>query len=413
MQNAQKRIRLGVIFLIMWMDVVGVSLFYPIAPYIVKQYSPDAMMVTLLAVLYSAAQFIAAPVLGRLSDRWGRRPVLLASLLGSAAAYVFFGLSGALWMLLTSRFVGGLAGGNMSTAGAYIADISEPGERARNFTLIGLAWGVGLIVGPALGAALAQWSLMAPAFVAAGLMLLNAVLAFFLLPESLPAEARGTGRLSLSAINPLSSIWKMVRMPAVGRLLVVLCLYNLAVNGTNSIGSLFMIDRFAAQSWVVGAYLTAIGIGVALIQLAVPVVVKRLGERRTVALTLAQQAVGGVAIFLSPSLAFFLPVALTNAWLGNFISAPMTAMQANRLKEGDVGMLMGVTASLNSLTSIFGPLWVGAVYDAVSPGAPYLVGTVLFLAAILLLAEGGPAALLCKGRALLAKVLPAKDQKVQ
>ncbi len=138
-----------------------------------------------------------------------------------------------------------------------------------------------------------------------------------------------------------------------------------------------------------------------------------MGERRTVALTLAQQAVGGVAIFLSPSLAFFLPVALTNAWLGNFISAPMTAMQANRLKEGDVGMLMGVTASLNSLTSIFGPLWVGAVYDAVSPGAPYLVGTVLFLAAILLLAEGGPAALLCKGRALLAKVLPAKNQRVQ
>lgn len=404
MDRFNKKIRLGLVFLVMWMDVIGMSLFFPVTPYIVRQYSPDALMVTLVSVFYAAAQFIAAPILGKLSDRWGRRPVLLVSLLGSAAGYALFGLSASLWMLFLSRVVNGLAGGNMSTASAYIADISLPEERAKNFTLIGLAWGVGLIAGPALGTALAQWSLMAPAFFAAGFMLLSAALGFFLLPESLPREARTAGKLRFSELNPLKSIWNMLRKPALGRLLVVLALFNLGFNGIGSIQSLYLIDKFAAKSWLVGGILVANGVGVVLLQMVIPRVVRRFGEKRTVALTLVEQVAGAVAVYSSGSLAVFLPVSVLNSWLCNFIFAPMTAMQANRVRQEEVGMLMGVTTSINSLASIFSPLWAGFLYDAVSPGSPYLVASVIYLAGALLLLEGSAATILCRGKALLARL---------
>src|SRR5215212_11741592 len=167
---------LGLIFAILLLDVVGISMLYPIAAYLVLRYSDNALMVTLLTVIYAAAQFVAAPVLGKLGDRYGRRPVLLVSLLGSAIGYVIFGLGGALWILFLSRLIDGITAGNQSVAAAYIADISLPEVRAKNFTLIGMAWGIGLVIGPAAGAALGQWRLDAPALLAAGLSLLSLVL---------------------------------------------------------------------------------------------------------------------------------------------------------------------------------------------------------------------------------------------
>ena len=137
----------------------------------------------------------AAPLMGKLGDRYGRRPVLLISLLGQALGYVIFGLGGSLWVLYLGRVIGGITGGNISTASAYIADISKPEERAKNFTLIGIAWSLGLIIGPAAGAALGQISLNAPAFVAAGVLVLNVLVSFFLLPESLPKEHRNPAPL--------------------------------------------------------------------------------------------------------------------------------------------------------------------------------------------------------------------------
>lgn len=186
------RFALALIFIIMLMDVIGISILYPIAPYIVLRYSSQALMVTMLTVIYAAAQFSAAPAMGKLGDRYGRRPVLLLSLLGSAIGYVIFGIGGALWILFLSRLIDGISGGNMSTAAAYIADVSRPEERAKNFTLSGMAWGLGLVIGPAMGAALGQIDLDAPAFVSAALSMLSVVLGFFLLPESLPAELRET-----------------------------------------------------------------------------------------------------------------------------------------------------------------------------------------------------------------------------
>src|SRR5262245_2342823 len=183
---------LNLIFCILLLDVVGISILYPVAPYIVRRYSSDALMLTVLTAIYAAAQFFAAPVLGKLGDRYGRRPVLLVSLFGSAIGYVLFGVGGALWVLLLARLIDGITAGNQSTAAAYIADVSPPEARAKNFALIGMAWGLGLILGPALGATLGQINLAAPAFAAAMLAFVSLLLGIVLLPESLPDEARET-----------------------------------------------------------------------------------------------------------------------------------------------------------------------------------------------------------------------------
>src|SRR5512142_715298 len=222
-----KKIVLGLIFAIMLLDVTGVTILYPVAAYIVREYSSQALMVTLLSVIYAAAQFFAAPVLGKLSDRVGRRPVLLVSLLGSAVGYLIFGLAGALWILLLSRLIDGVTGGNMSTASAYIADVSTPDELAKNFTLVGIAWGVGLVLGPTLGGILGQWHLRAPAFAAAALSLANMTASFFLLPESLPKEKRKAAAMRASDFNAFASIGELGRIPGLGMLLVILCLFNL------------------------------------------------------------------------------------------------------------------------------------------------------------------------------------------
>src|SRR5512138_1724072 len=153
---------LRIIFFIMLMDIIGMSILFPVAPYIVQRYSRDALMVTMLTVIYAGAQFFAAPALGKISDRVGRRPVLLVSVFGSAIGYFVFGMGGALSVLFLARLIDGITGGNLSTASAYIIDVSKPEERAQNFTLLGIAYGVGFILGPALGSVLGQWNLNAP-----------------------------------------------------------------------------------------------------------------------------------------------------------------------------------------------------------------------------------------------------------
>jgi len=195
-QQATKRV-LRLIFFIMLMDIVGMSIIFPVAPYIVHRYSNDALMVTMLTVIYAGAQFFAAPALGKISDRVGRRPVLLVSVFGSAVGYFIFGMGGALWVLFLSRLIDGITGGNISTASAYIIDVSKPEERTKNFTLLGMAYGLGFILGPALGGVLGQWSLSAPVYLAGSIFLVSTALVYFLLPESLPIERRAKSRLRM------------------------------------------------------------------------------------------------------------------------------------------------------------------------------------------------------------------------
>jgi DHA1 family tetracycline resistance protein-like MFS transporter len=376
---------LSLIFCILLMDVVGMSILYPVAPYIVRRYSGDALMLTLLTTIYAAAQFVAAPVLGKLGDRYGRRPVLLVSLFGSAIGYVIFGIGGALWVLFLSRLIDGITAGNQSTAAAYIADVSTPEARAKNFTMFGMAWGLGLILGPALGAVLGQISLAAPAFTAAALALVSMLLGLVLLPESLPKEQREITPLRVGDLNPFVTISELARKPGLGRLLLVMCLFNFAFNGINSTETLFLIEKFAAQPWQVGVLLVLAGIALVAVQRLVQRLVRQYGEQRLAIVCLIGQALGALATVTAPILWLVYPIAVLRTATSSFIFSTLGALTTSRVSPREHGALMGVTTALSSLMSILGPLWAGVVYDRVMTGAPYWMGAGVFVLGALLL----------------------------
>ena len=369
---------LGLIFAILLLDVVGISMLYPIAAYIVLRYSNDALMVTLLTVIYAAAQFVAAPVLGKLGDIYGRRPVLLVSLLGSAIGYVVFGIGGALWILFLSRLIDGMTAGNQSVAAAYIADVSTPETRAKNFTLIGMAWGFGLVIGPASGAALGQWRLDAPAFIAACLSLLSAALGFFWLPESLPAAQRETTALRLSDLNPFGAIIRFVGKPGLGKLLLALCLFNVAFQGINSIEALFLIGKFAAQPWQIGALLVIAGAIIALVQRFVPPLVSHYGEQGIARACLFLLALDALAICVAPMLWLIYPINVFRTMTSALVFPTLGVLMTRCVAPREQGTLMGVNTALSSCMTILGPLWAGAIYDRVMPSAPYWMGAIVF-----------------------------------
>ncbi len=386
-QKTTKR-ALGLIFFIMLMDIVGLSILMPVAPYIVRRYSNDAVMVTLLSVIYAAAQFAAAPFLGKLSDRVGRRPVLLACVLGSAIGYFIFGIGGALWVLFLARLIDGITGGNMSTAAAYIIDVSRPHERAKNMTLIGMAFGLGFILGPAVGGALGQISVDLPIFAAGVIALISVGLIFFLLPESLPKERRETKRLGLSDFNPFASIGYMLRKPGLGVLMLVYALFNFAFDGANSTAAVFLIDKFAAQPGAIGLLLVLAGIATAFVQAAlIGRLVPKYGEKRMAMVSLIGNAVGGVLIFAAPAFWMIFPIGLVQSAVTGFIWSTIGTLAANRVSEREQGQLAGVNAALAGLMAALGPLFAGVVYDHVMPGAPYWMGAILLGIACLLMAQ--------------------------
>jgi MFS family permease len=387
--NADKpptKAALALIFTILLLDVIGISMLYPIAAYLVLRYSSDAFMITLLTVIYAAAQFVAAPLLGKLGDRYGRRPVLLISLAGSAIGYTIFGIGGALWVLFVSRLIDGITAGNQSVAAAYIADVSAPEARAKNFALIGMAWGIGLIIGPASGAALGQWQLDAPAFLAAGLSLLSLALSFFWLLESLPAEQRAATPLRLGDLNPFGAILVFVGKPGLGALLLALCLFNFAFQGINSIESLFLIKRFAAQPWQIGALLVIAGVTIAAVNRIVPPLTARYGEQRIAQASLLLIGLGALATCVAPALWLIVPINVARTIASGLVFPTLGALMTGRAAPREAGALMGVTTALGSFMTILGPLWAGAVYDRVMPSAPFWMGAGVFtLAAGLLL----------------------------
>jgi multidrug resistance protein len=371
---------LKIIFFIMLMDIVGMSIIFPVAPYIVQKYSGDALMVTMLTVIYAGAQFFAAPALGKISDRVGRRPVLLVSVFGSAIGYFIFGVGGALWVLFLSRLIDGITGGNISTASAYIIDVSKPEERAKNFTLLGMAYGVGFILGPALGGVLGQWNLNAPVYAAGVIFLLSTALVYFLLPESLPIERRAKSRLSLNDFNPFASVVQMMRKPGLGVILLILALFNLSFDGVNGVTGVFIKNKFHSLPLTLGLLMVAVGISTAFVQATlIERLVKQYGEKRMAFVGLLASVIGWPLTALAPALWMLFIVAFVQSGITGFIWATTGTLAANRVKEHEQGQLAGVNVALSGLMAMLGPLWAGAAYDHVAPGSPYWIGSIVLL----------------------------------
>ena len=235
----------------------------------------------------------------------------------------------------------------MSTASAYIADISKPDELAKNFSLIGLAWGVGLVLGPALGGFLGQVGLRLPAFAACGLSLLNLLLGFFWLPESLSRERRQVGKMRAGDFNPFAAIKAMGRIPGLGILLAVLCLFNFGANGMNSTESLFLIQKFTAQPWQIGLLQVLVGIVIALVQALVPKLVPRFGEAAVAITCLGIQGLGALAVSFNPIFLLIYPIILLRSGASGFIYSTLGSLNSKRVPPSEQGILSGVTTALN------------------------------------------------------------------
>lgn len=379
--NLDRKI-LAFLFTIVLFNFIGLTLLITVQAFIVREYNTTAIAVSLLTVLYAVSQFIAAPILGRISDRYGRRPVLLFCLFGSAIGYFIFGIGGALWILYISRIIDGFTGGNVSVATAIITDVSSIKDRTKNLGLIGAAFGLGFIIGPIIGGFLGQISLAAPAY-AAGIFSLAATIAgYFILPESLPPEKRISSSIKWNDLNPLASIGKFLTRSMLGILLAVFIIVNFTFNGFTITFPVFVIDKFSIDPLNIGGLLLVSGIVISVVQGGfIGKLAQKFGDKKLLmagTLILA----GGLVLFSFANSFLMLYPILGLISLGVGLITPTLNSQISKMVlPGEIGEVFGVSTSLNSLMTILGPLAAGVLYDSIEPNAPYLIGALLLILA--------------------------------
>lgn len=379
---------LAFLFSIVLFDFIGLTILITVQTFIVKEYNTTALAVTLLTVLYAAAQFIAAPLLGKLSDRYGRRPILLFSLFGSAVGYFIFGIGGALWVLYISRLIDGFTGGNVSIANAYITDVSSEENRTQSLGIIGAAFGLGLIIGPVIGGLLSQISLSAPVYVAGIFSLIATIVGFFILPESLPKNKRETIKLVRKDLNPLSSIGKFITQPILGIFLIVFIIFNFTFSGFTISLPIFLIHKFNIDPLNVAGILFVSGIVSSIVQGGlIGRLDIRFGDKKLLMVGLIIFSIGLIFFFMAPIFWVIYPI-IGFISLGLGLTTPtLNSIISKIVSKNQIGEIFGVNTSLNSLMSVFGPLWAGLVYDYIRPSAPYWMGAILLLIAFILVVK--------------------------
>ena len=381
MPQTVRKASLGFIFLTVIIDVLGGGLIAPVLPRLVESFEGGDVALAsrfygLLIALYSLMSFLFASFIGALSDRFGRRPVLLLSLLGLAADYVIIALAPNLTWLVVGRLVAGALGASFVTATAYIADISAPEDRAKNFGLLGAAFGLGFIVGPLLGGVLGGIDLRLPFWVAAGLAALNVLYGLFVLPESLPPEHRRP--LNWRQANPLGALLALRTFPNVLPLTGVYTLTCLSLNGLIAVWVLYTAHRYGWNVAQVGVSLAVVGVtqGVAQGALVGPLVA-RFGERRTVVWGVLVSALAYVLYgFASQTWMLYLGIVLSSA--GGVVAPALQGAVSGRVAPDQQGLLQGALASLNNLTNVLAPplvagLFAFALARGVPVGLPLLV----------------------------------------
>ena len=375
----EHRATIGIVFLIVFIDLVGFGIVIPILPLYAEEYGPSPVIFGLLMASFSIMQFIFSPILGRLSDRWGRRPVLLVSLIGSAVGYVLFGFAGSLTMLFASRIIDGISGGNISTAQAVIADITGPEDRAKGMGLIGAAFGLGFILGPAIGALLVTVAPWLPGVAAATASIIAFLLVLTRLPETLDTEAKREAR---SHPFNLKSLRRALIHPLVGFCLVLVFLTIFAFANFETTFAQFAKLRFHYPTSTIAWLFVYAGVLGALVQGGlVGRLSKRFGEGR---LIIAGTFLSFLALGFLPYTQTRGPLLVTLAVLalGQGIAHPSLSALTSKLVDADeVGGVMGVFQSMSSLGRIFGPFWAELVYGGLGFQWPFRTGSVFMLMA--------------------------------
>lgn len=385
--DAKVRVRaLALIFFTVFLDILGFGILVPVIPFLVKPFDASATVIGLLTMSYSIAQFLAAPVLGVLSDRYGRRPVLIISIFGAGLAYFAFGLAGALWVFFAARIVDGLTGGNISIAQAYIADVSPPADRAKNFGLIGAAFGAGFVFGPAIGGIVSHISLSAPAYLGAFLCLSSCVFAWFYLPESLHKDRRVTAPFKRADFNPFMQLHGFVMRPDLTVNFITLLMLGIAMNVLRSNFAIYARDRLHFDPSHIGYLYAYLGIMVVTTQAGlVRHIAPKLGNRVTALIGFSSMMVGFGWMATVPGATAMYAIMPLIA-VGHGLCYPtITALSSHAVGDAEQGGVMGAQQSVNSFAMIVGPLMAGWAFDALGPGAPYgisvaCLGFGLFLA---------------------------------
>lgn len=380
------------IIVINFLSIIGMTVVLPVLPFVVREYVPQASLalwVGALESVYSVCAFLAAPLLGALSDRYGRKPILVFSVLGSAVGYALFGVGGALWVLLASRVIDGLTAGDMPVLFAYIADITPAGERARRFGLLGALGGIGMMAGPALGAALARVSLSAPLFATAGIAVLVGVLSLVVLPESLAPEKR-TSALKVAELHPFKVIRDAFARPELRWLLLGFTLVSLPFSFFANNFSVVALDSVGWGPTQVGTLLTGIGVVDILVQgVLLRVLLPRIGERGVAVAGVVAQLIGCLGIAVAASL-LRVPWLMASASLifaagQGGQTAALDGLMSSAVGPDEQGWLGGGLSSLGSAVQMTGPLLAGWLYMAFNHAAPYWLGAVLIAASAITL----------------------------
>ena len=393
--KAKRPAALIFIFITVLIDVIGIGIIIPIMPRLYQELTGGTLSQAseysaYLVFIYAFMQFIFSPIIGGLSDQFGRRPVLLFSLFGFGLDFVFLALAPTIGWLFVGRTISGISGASFTTASAYIADISEPEKRAQNFGLLGAAFGLGFIIGPALGGILGEYGTRIPFWVSAGLSLLNWLYGYFVLPESLKPENRR--KFDIKRANPVGSLLSLKKYPMIIALVASLFLVYVANFATQGTWSFYTMEKFGWGELEVGLSLAFVGLMVAIVQGGlIRIIIPKIGQNRALFMGLVINAFGLMAFgFASNSwmmYAIMVPFAL-----GGLAGPAFQGIISSQVNASEQGELQGALTSLNSVAAIIGQplmLWLFRAFTAKTavvyfPGAPFIAGSILTVISIFL-----------------------------
>jgi DHA1 family tetracycline resistance protein-like MFS transporter len=381
------------IFITLVLDILGIGLIVPVLPKLIQHYqggdvAAGSFSYGMLAALYALMQFLFAPLIGSLSDRYGRRPVILVSLLGSAIDYFLIAFAPNLIWFAAGRIIAGITAANYAAASAYIADVSPPEKRAANFGLIGAAFGIGFIIGPILGGVLATWGVKVPFFVAGGLTLVNWAYGWFVLPESLGPENRRA--FSWARSNPVGALVALKRFPALIGLVTCYFIAVLAHQVYPSIWVLYTTYRYGWSELQTGLSLAAVGFMAGMVQGGLTKrVVGWLGEQKTVryCLTLSIFLYAAYGLATQPWMIY---VCIVIGSLSGLVTPAVQSLMSQGVPADEQGALQGSLSSLSSVAGVAGPLlctqlfgfFIGEKAPALLPGAPFFLSSAMMLLAL-------------------------------